>query len=102
MKRNILTLFFVAIGMMVTGCLKPTGCNPEEYNGSGLNPCSPQTPCSDYPDDGVMIYWDDYNTCTAMNNYFSCHRKTLEEHTGDTLRLAGWLNLNEPYGGIYI
>lgn len=100
MKKRI--CFFVLItANTLIGCSKSAGCDSDTFNGSGLNPCLLHAPCEDYPDESVTIFWNDYNSCVALNNYFRCHRKALEEHQGDSIRLVGWLDLSEPYGAIY-
>ena len=100
MKKEFLFLVLVIANILI-GCSKSVGCDADTFSGSGLNPCLPHAPCMDYPDESVTISWNDYNTCAALNSYFRCHRKALEEHQGDSLHLAGWLDLSEPYGAIY-
>lgn len=100
MKKNYLFFILITANTLI-GCSKSAGCDPDTFSGSGLNPCLPHAPCEDYPDESVSISWNDYNTCAALNNYFRCHRKALEEHMGDTMRLAGWLDLSEPCSANY-
>ncbi len=101
MKKYHYYILVIALGLTAVGCTKSTKCDVTEYNGSGSNPCSPQTPCEDYPSEDMVFLWDDYNTCAAWNGYFLCHRKAIEEHTGDTLQLVGWLDMKEPYVSTY-
>lgn len=92
MKRYVLILLVIAA---LIGCSKAKKCEWEELAGSGTNPCFPHPPCDDYPDESVIISWNDYNTCGALYDYFGCHRKAQEEHRGDTLQMVGWLDLND-------
>ena len=57
--------------------------------------------CEEYAPDGTEISWTEYNTPDAVTKYFRCHKKTIEEHEGDTVRVCGWIaftntNCGEP------
>lgn len=47
--------------------------------------------CEEYAPVGVSVSWIGYNNPSELTDYFACHRATLTEHLGDTIRLAGWV-----------
>lgn len=74
MKTRII-LAAVLTGLLFVDCEKNKTCTEE------------------YAPEGVSISWTDYNTTTALRNYFYCHPKTIERHANahDTLKVKGWV-----------
>lgn len=58
------------------------GCGTEKQKG-----------CSSYSD--ATISWNDYNTVDDMIRYFQCQPDTILRHIGDTIKVKGWLYLED-------
>lgn len=76
MKKTII-LMISAISMLATGCVKEK-----------------QTGCPSPPID-ARISWNDYNTVREMNLYFQWQPDTLQKYEGDTIKVKGWLYLED-------
>lgn len=46
--------------------------------------------CSDYAPAGTEVSWTESNPIEDVLQYFYCHRKTVEMHIGDTLKVEGY------------
>ncbi len=69
---SVTCLFFLAICFLVNGCRKKENCQ-------------------DYAPNELSISWTDYNSVSALCNYFGCHKKTAIQHYGDTLKVMGYI-----------
>ena len=55
-----------------------------------------ETACAEYAPADAAISWTDYNSVSDVVKYFRCHRKTAEQHLGDTLKIKGWVCFGLP------
>lgn len=76
MKRTML-IIMVATAMLLSGC--------------GPNDAF----CENYAPEGTTISWTEYNKPEDVSKYFDCHKKTIREHEGDTVRVCGWIQWPE-------
>ena len=72
-------------------CLSAS-CKPDKCEGTGPIPdecydCQWHAPAS------ATVSWSEHNTVSEVMAYFTCHRETLKENVGKTLKLTGWLYL---------
>lgn len=90
MNRN--KLFFLllsAASLFVAGCKEDKCKIMDDVDGTVLpDECYD---CQWYAPDSASLSATDYNTVTQARDFFTCHRETLKEHDGDTLKLVGWL-----------
>lgn len=70
MKTKILILFLPMLTLLAMGC-------KEEQ-------------CEAYAPAGAGVSWTGYNPMEDVLDYFYCHVKTVENHIGDTLKIAGY------------
>ena len=75
--------------LLVSGC-KDDRCSYTPYVGGEVLPDDCYD-CQWYAPASAILSDTGYNTVTAVRNRYLCHRETLKEHIGDTLKLAGWL-----------
>lgn len=73
MKRKIISTLFIVCAIMLTAC-KESVCGE----------------CIDVAPEGTEISWTEYNSVAEVCKYFDCHRKTIEEHIGDTFKVSGY------------
>ena len=101
MKKKWLFLIFLAsICLVVIGCKEDKCKMDQDINGAGLpDECYD---CQWYAPDSAILSSAGYNTVSQIRNRFVCHKKTLYEHTGDTLNLMGWLYWGNEETGEWI
>lgn len=90
MKKKT-TIFLIPLLLAFAGCGgKDDKCTlPKDEDGVSLpDKCYD---CQWYATDAPDLSNTDYNTVTDAVKNYTCHRKSLKEHIGDTLRLTGWL-----------
>lgn len=83
MKR---TMFIIIVATV----LSLSGCGPIDAF------------CENYAPEGTTISWTEYNNPEDVSKYFECHKQTIREHEGDTVRVCGWIlwpEYTEYYGG---
>ncbi len=86
MKKKT-TIFLIPLLLAFAGCEeKENKCVDKGYG-------MPEEcyDCEWYAPEGVNVSWTDYNTVSSVIAYFSGHRETLREHSGDTIKIEGWV-----------
>ncbi len=86
---KILPLSFLCASLCFSGC-KDDRCSYTPYVGGEVLPDDCYD-CQWYAPESATLSDTEYNTVTAVRNRYLCHRETLKEHIGDTLKLAGWI-----------
>lgn len=89
MKKILFITIFVS-------CILNIGCTKITSDPGLCNGCPSGEPCEEYAPKGVTVSWTDFNSVANLQNYFVCHRATLKEHLGDTVRLVGWVYFKDP------
>ncbi len=86
MKKIVSSVLIFATCLMI-GC-KPDKCNQSSLDGPLPDDCYD---CQWYAPASATISWTDYNTVMEARSRFTCHKETLKENEGKTLKIKGWL-----------
>lgn len=92
MKRNRLIFFSLLVAsLLVVGCGdKDDKCSLSEGVDGEVLPDECYD-CQWYASRTPDLSDTGFNTVTDLRDCYACHRETLKEDIGDTLRLTGWL-----------
>lgn len=90
MKKTCIILMLIVIAsFMVMGCKEDKCKFLEDVDGVVLpDECYD---CELHASESATLSDTGYNTVNEVRNRYTCHRETLKEHVGDTLRLTGWI-----------
>lgn len=99
--KIIIFLFCVAVYLMMSCGKKDDKCL---YDGdrNGVSLPDECYDCAWYAPDSAFFSSTDYNTVEQLRNCFVCHKKTLTEHSGDTIKLAGWIYWGDSESGEWV
>ncbi len=89
MKKTLAVILSAIIGLMVVGC-KEGKCDLLEATDGEVLPDECYD-CQWHALESASLSATDYNTVRQARDCFVCHRETLKEHDGDTIKLGGWL-----------
>lgn len=79
----------IILSTVALACLLAMGCKEKEEA------------CNYYAPDNLNVSWTDYNDVVTYWKYFTCHKGTILDHQGDTIRVKGYIFYGGEEDGIH-